>query len=51
VLDRLVLGQLLAQLQQLLLPAGVVARAPRYCQVEDYTAAGLPDLLASHGAC
>ncbi|WIA21991.1 hypothetical protein OEZ85_004346 [Tetradesmus obliquus] len=49
VLDRLVLGQLLDELQQLRLPPGVAARAPRYCQVEDYAAVGLPALLAQHG--
>ncbi|WIA42427.1 hypothetical protein OEZ86_008425 [Tetradesmus obliquus] len=49
VLDRLVLGQLLDELQQLRLPPGVAARAPRYCQVEDYAAVGLPELLAQHG--
>jgi hypothetical protein len=49
VLDRLVLGQLLGELQRLPLAAGLAARAPRYCQVEDYAAADLTGLLSSKG--
>ncbi len=48
-LDRVQLSLLLDSLQHIQLPGGVRARAPRYLQVQEFTAAGLADRLKAAG--
>jgi hypothetical protein len=48
VLDRLLLAQLLGGLQGLVLPAGVVARGPAFCEVTGFDA-GTADAVAAAG--